>query len=116
MEDGINSSEVMQQYHELKKKHEKLVKEHDTYKSKVENKIGKSKKKIEQLFEKLKKQQDECVKPLIQEMKISSELLDRQNKQIDQNKKDIKMLHSILRMPAMCDQFQKALKRKRTAG
>ena len=81
----------------------------------METKIAKSDRKIERLFDKLKKQQDECVKPLMQEIKISNELLVRQGKQITQNKKDIKMMHAILRMPAMCDQFQKALKRKRTA-
>ena len=30
--------------------------------------------------------------------------------------RDIKMMNSILRMPAMCDQFHKACKRKRSAG
>ena len=81
----------------------------------MEAKIAKSDKKIERLFDELKKQQDKCVKPLLQEVKEKSELLLQQDKQITQNQKDIKMMHAILRMPAMCDQFQKALKRKRTA-
>ena len=62
----------------------------------------------------LKKQQEEVVKPLIQELKIADELRSRQKKQFEQNKKDIQMAYSILKFPAMCEQYQKALKRKLT--
>ena len=77
LEEGNDGAEVMEKYHTLKKEHKSLQEEFTEYKSKMESSIAKSNKKIERLLDKLKQQQDECVKPLMQEVKVRSELFAR---------------------------------------
>ena len=62
-----------------------------------------SRKKVQEVMQKLKDQSEKVVKPLIQELKISSELQIRAKKDLDKNIKDMKSLSSILRLPAMTD-------------
>ena len=105
MEAGVNPADIMKEYHDLQTNHKKLQDKHQTYRDSADKKIKELEKKVKELRSVLKKQQEEVVKPLIQEMRINSELLERQKLALSQNAKDITMLHSIMRMPAMCDQF-----------
>ena len=63
----------------------------------------KSKLKITKMY--LKRLFEELVKPLFQEIKIKDEIIERQNKKIENLQQDIKMMNSILRVPRMCNEF-----------
>ena len=54
------------------------IKDHESYKRKAENQIEKLENKILELKKLVKKQQGNIVKPLMMEVKIQSELLERQ--------------------------------------
>ena len=56
----------------------------------------------------------EVVNPLKKEVEIRDELAKRLQKEVDALKKDLKLLNACLRLPKMCDQFQKATRRKET--
>ena len=45
-------------------------------------------------------------------MRIKNELISRLQSQVESNCKDLKLFNSIIRLPIMCAQFQKALKLK----
>ena len=56
----------------------------------------------------------ECVKPLIQEVKLKDEIIERWNSAKRGANEDLKMLNSIIRIPRLCVEFQKACKKKMT--
>ena len=62
----------------------------------------------------MKKQNEEVIKPLIKEVKDRDQILANMEAVTKQDKEDIKMLNCIVRLPIMCDQFQKAMRRKQS--
>ena len=63
----------------------------------------------------LKRLYDELVKPLFAEIKLKDEIIERHIKEEAKLNNDMKMLNSIIRIPRLCGEFQKALKKKRKA-
>ena len=60
----------------------------------------------------LKKTNNEVVKPLMHEIKITEELKQRYKAQYEKNFEDLRILNSIMRLPRMSDQFYKTIKKK----
>lgn len=54
----------------------------------------------------------DVVQPLLDEARKSNEANKRLKKVNAQLKHDLKLLNACIRLPAMCDQFQKACRRK----
>ena len=52
---------------------------------------------------------------LVQEVKIKDMILKRQENMREAFREELKMLNSVLRVPRMCDQFHKAMRRKMEA-
>ena len=67
----------MKEFYNLKHKFNKLEEENDRLKMQAIDKRQEYERKTRELKKMLKMQQDEVVKPLIQEVRINSELLDR---------------------------------------
>ena len=88
----------MVKYEDLKKKHNEMV--------------PKAKRKVKEIGEKLKMQQEKVVKPLIRELKINEELTRRLKEQYDKNLREFKALSTIMRIPNMTSDFQKILRQK----
>ena len=78
-------------------------------------KITKLKKKYSDTYSMLKTMQEDVMKPLLHEVKIKEELYDRLKKALSIKDQHFKMMNAVIRLPAMVDQFQKALKRRESA-
>ena len=46
---------------------------------------------------------EEVVKPLLSEVKIKDETIEKLKTEINSNSHDVKLLNACIRMPAMCD-------------
>ena len=82
---------------------ETIQKEYSELQKKFEAHEKETRKKIKAVIQKLKYQNDKVVQPLIQELKISSEIQIRAKKDLDNNIEDLKALSAILRLPALTD-------------
>ena len=60
----------------------------------------------------LKKTNEEVVKPLMQEIKIIEEVKQRYKVKYEKNFEDFRVLNAIMRLPRMCDQFYKTIKKR----
>ena len=54
------------------------------------------------------------IKPLLLEVKIKEEIMKRLKKDHDLNLKDLKMVNTVLRVPTMTLEFQKALRARKS--
>jgi len=57
-------------------------------------------------------QKEKLIKPLIFELKVCEEITNRAKAEYDKNLKELKMLNTIVRIPHMCEQFQRALRQR----
>ena len=64
------------------------------------------------MLAKLKDQQENVVKPLIGELKLSKEICRRLRAMNDQNVKEIKEISTVLRIPTMTTQLWKMLRNR----
>ena len=55
------------------------------------------------------------VKPLLSELKLKDIVYDRMAEKQRIAERNLKIMNSILRIPLMCDQFQKSVRRKAEA-
>lgn len=54
------------------------------------------------------------LQPLLIENKVKDELIKRIKVDYDENMRDLKRLHAILRMPYACQQYQKVVRREKS--
>ena len=112
MESGKNTKNLLKDYIESQEEIKSLKDEITKLKARFEKKLNEKNDKIRTLGEQLVKTQNNVVKPLISEVKVLEALKQRLLKQQDTNAKDLKMLYSIIKIPRLCDEFQRALRRK----
>ena len=75
-------------------------------------KLTKLREKLNKTKNFLIKQNKEVVQPLFSEVKILEELKQRFKALYDKNFENFRILNAIVRLPRMCDQFYKTMKRK----
>ena len=81
-----------------------------------ENERTKLRTKVKANQEFLKKQNDEVVKPLMQEIKVIEEVKERYKVKYEKNFEDLRILNAIMRLPRMTDQFYKTIKKREQEG
>ena len=116
MEEGVDTKQMLQFYLNAKQNIADLEKSHEIEMTRISNDLEVALKELEATKDKLWKVQHDFLVPLLQEVKIKDQILERQKNQKRQFQEEMKMLNAIIRLPRMCDQFQKALRRQMEAG
>ena len=111
MEEGVDTKKMMQFYLNAKQRIAELEKNHETELNRVTSDLANALNELEQTKDQLYKIKSDFLVPLLQENKIKDEILKRQKDQKREFQEELKMLNAIIRLPRMCDQFQKALRR-----
>ena len=115
LEAGVDTKQMMNFYKNSKKKINEMESEFTKQERQAKKKIKnlQTKLSVTQLY--LKRLYDELVKPLFAEIKLKDEIIERHIKEEAKLNNDMKMLNSVIRIPRLCGEFQKALKKKRKA-
>ena len=113
IEGGFNTRTIMKDFiqaqAEIKQLKEKL---RDT-KANLQKKLHNTNKNLFETTQKLKALERNVLKPLNQELRIKDHLNQRLLEQQAINANDLKMLHSVIRTPRLCDQFHRAMKQRK---
>ena len=112
MEEGVDTKQMLKFYMNAKQRISELEKNHEIELDRVTGDLTNTLEELEQTKDKLHKIKSEFLVPLLQEVKIKDEILKRQKDQKREFQEELKMLNAIIRLPRMCDQFQKALRRQ----
>ena len=112
MEGSIDKKLMIQYYNTAKQRVEKLKKAHSLDMEKMQKENNKIKSKLAESNKQLKKLFNECLKPLISEVKLKDEIIERYKTKMERHDADLKMLLSIVRIPRLCTEFQRASRRK----
>lgn len=108
----MDTKDVLEELVKYKSSQLKLNTAHEKLKLKYKEEVATLKSKLKTSLEHMKKQHLDVVKPLIEEVTNRDQIISSMEEVTKQDKEDIKMLNCIVRMPIMCDQFQKAMRKK----
>ena len=115
MEGGVDTKQMMKYYYSAKDRIDKLAVAHARALAAADDEQTRLRKKLSTTEKQLKKLFNNCLKPLMAEVKLKDEIIDRWNKAKAGANDDLKMLNAIIRIPRLCDEFQKACRKKQTA-
>ena len=107
--DGRTPKEILKDYDELVVDNREKQQELDRKDMEHEAEVEKWKKKIRTCMKKLQSQQDDVIKPLLLEMKVRDEIVERLKQDYDCVLRDLKKLNTIVRLPIMVKRFQQRL-------
>jgi len=112
MEGGINTRDIAKNFYELQQELVKVKKSSSSRLSKLGAKNLKLTKSLDETLKSLKKQQDEVVRPMIEE--VSKREVENLNliAEIRERTKNLNILFAIIRSPKMCDILQKIEKKR----
>ena len=88
-----------------------MEKELKKYENKYLAKVKNAKKMEKTLLGKISELEKSVIKPQYFELKIKDEIIKRYKKEFELNMKDLKMLKSILKIPVLCQEFQRAFRK-----
>ena len=112
MEQGKDAKEVIQDYFQsldrIIKLEEKLIEQ----KKNEEKRLKIAQKKMKQMFEKIKMQQEKIIKPMLVEIKVKDTIIEQLKSDQAKNARDLKLFNAIIRLPRMTMEFQKAMWRR----
>ena len=106
---------MIEYYTTAKERIDNLAVTHARALAEAEEETQKYKERLYKTNKQLKKLFQECLKPLMAEVKLKDEIIDRWKNAREGANADLKMLNSIIRIPRLCGEFQRACKRKETA-
>ena len=110
--DGHTPKSILKLVKQLRQDKASLQVKLEDLKKKFNIVVPRAKRKLKEIGEKLKMQQNEVIRPLIQEIKINEELTRRLKQQYDTNLKEFQALSTIVRIPAMTSEFWRILRTK----
>ena len=103
--DKKTPKQILQTMYKAEADKEALQKELDQLKAKYNTLEINTNDKVKAVMKKLKDCNNKVINPLINELKISSEIQIRAKADLDKNLKDLKAMGAILRLPAMTAEF-----------
>lgn len=115
MEHGVDTKDVCEKYTKLRKQFKLLKKESDNTIRKLTNRNIKLERRYEEAMERLEKQQEKIVKPLIEECSMREKEIHRLKREIVERTRNLKILFAITKSPKMCNIIYKAERRRVTA-
>lgn len=102
----------MQEYATLKKKFRVMEKQSSKKIKKLEAELRRTKNELKSAMESLSKQQKSVVYPLIGQVNDKEQQTRQLDRKIERMRRQLKIIHSVIRIPRLCDLFHKA-ERKR---
>ena len=105
METGVDYKTMLKFYTESKALVDAEKKKHATTQRRADKEIAKLKGKLAETQAKLKQLWFDVYKPLMQEVVLKEEIINRVNAEKDKLWVDFKMLNSIIRLPRMCTEY-----------
>jgi len=99
--DGRTPKEILKDYDDLVADNREKQQELDRKEMEHESEVEKWKKKIRACMKKLQSQQNDVIKPLLLEMKVRDEIVERLKTDYDCVLRDLKKLNTIVRLPIM---------------
>ena len=96
---------IQEMFNVLEKEHKELKLEHQRVKKNLEKQLVKSEEKLEVFKEKIKSQQEDVVKPLIEQVKVREQKLVEVRKDNESLAEQNKKLYAIVRSPKLSQMF-----------